>query len=149
MIPLSEWFFVLLPMLLGFAMSRICPNVGQMETTILKAQPPGWVFGVVWPVLYLAIGIAWMLSRRNSKIRRIVDLVFIVNLVCINAWIWLYGCKQSKEKALWTFIPSIATAIMAMMVVYEATGSSWPAILLAPYVAWLIFASQLNFARVA
>jgi tryptophan-rich sensory protein len=37
---------------------------------------------------------------------------------------------------------------LTVMVVSAATESWWPAVLIVPYVAWLIFASQLNFARV-
>lgn len=147
---LQEWILLLLPAVVGYGVSRVCPNVSQLEAKAapLKAQPPGWVFGVVWPVLYLSIGLCWLLARRQSGLRRVVDVIFVLNLISINAWIWLYNCKQLKDKALWSFVPSIATAVMMIIVVGYATKSWWPAVLLAPYVAWLIFASQLNFARV-
>jgi tryptophan-rich sensory protein len=146
---LTDWIITLLPAAIGYTTSRVCPNVAQTEVVAkpLKAQPPGWVFGVVWPLLYLSIGYCWMMARKTGM-KRVVDLIFVANLVFINAWIWFYGCKDQKDKALWTFVPSIATAIMMLVVVSAATKSWWPAVLIAPYIAWLIFASQLNFARV-
>jgi len=143
---LQEWILLLLPALVGYGVSRACSM--EADAAPLKAQPPGWVFGVVWPVLYLSIGYCWLMARRSPGMRRAVDIIFIANLISINSWIWLYNCKESKDEALWSFVPSIATAVMMIIVVGHATKSWWPAVLLAPYVAWLTFASQLNFARV-
>ena len=145
-----DWIAFFAPMTAGLVMSRVCPNVGQTRAPI-KAQPPGWVFGVVWPLLYLSIGLAWMLSRKVGNYARTADIIFVTNMICINAWIWFYGCKKQKDVALWTFIPSIATALIALIFVYHVTSAKhgwWPAALLAPYIAWLMFASQLSFANV-
>jgi tryptophan-rich sensory protein len=147
----QDWPRLFAPMVLGFVVSRLCPDAGRSDAAeaVLPAQPPGWVFGVVWPVLYLCIGVVWVLSKRSGV--KGVDTLFLVNMICINAWIWFYGCKKDKRAGLWTFVPSIATAMVMMMLVFYATHQRygwWPAALVAPYVAWLIFASQLNFARV-
>jgi benzodiazapine receptor len=146
----SDWSRLIAPMTFGLLMSRICPNAGRGDAKVLAAQPPGFVFGIVWPILYIFIGIAWMLSKRAGVPG--ADILFLLNMVFINAWIWFYGCKNDKRTALWTFVPSIATALMLMFLVYQGTSKKygwWPAGLLAPYVAWLTFASQLSFARVS
>lgn len=139
---------LLAPMAFGALASKLCPMAGR-NTSPVAAQPPGWVFGVVWPILYLSIGLAWMIARRSNA--KTVDTIFLLNMLFINGWIWLNGCKKDNKLALWTFVPSIATALIAMLVVYSYTYKShgwWPAALLGPYIAWLIFASQLNFAQV-
>jgi tryptophan-rich sensory protein len=139
---------LLAPMAFGAVTSYICPMAGQRSEP-LEAQPPGWVFGVVWPALYLCIGVSWMIARQQSKTA--VDSIFLLNMLCINGWIWLNGCAEKNKFALWTFVPSIATALIAMIMVFSLTLKSygwWPSALLAPYIAWLIFASQLNFAQV-
>lgn len=140
----ADWLRLIAPMAFGFIMSRVCPRRG--DPTVLAAQPPGFVFGIVWPILYAFIGVAWMLSKR-AKVPG-ADILFLLNMVFINAWIWFYECKNNKKAALWTFVPSIATAMMMMFLVFQGTNKWWSAGLLAPYVAWLVFASQLSFARV-
>lgn len=138
---MSNYIFLLMPQIFGAVSSLFCPIIRGVDSSS-KAQPPGWVFGVVWPILYLFVGYTWMISRQyNSKI---ADTLFILNMVCINLWIYLFNCKNNKVAALWTFVPSIATAIMCLMFVANVTNSWWPAALLAPYISWLIFASQLN-----
>ena len=138
---MSNYLFLILPQILGLTSSLFCPMIRNNDI-YSKAQPPGWVFGVVWPILYLFVGYTWMISRQHNT--TIADILFVSNMVCINLWIYLFNCRNNKVAALWTFIPSIATAIMCLMFVANATNSWWPSALLAPYISWLIFASQLN-----
>ena len=59
-----RWALVVVPaiMLLGFLSGTVSgsgeDNAWFAELVKPEAQPPGWLFGVVWPILYLLMGIA-------------------------------------------------------------------------------------------
>lgn len=59
-----DWFqlivIILITELIGLLSSLLSGNAGQIYTSFVKPplSPPGWLFGVIWPVLYLLMGIA-------------------------------------------------------------------------------------------
>jgi benzodiazapine receptor len=108
--------------------------------------PPGWVFGPVWSVLYALMGIAaWLVwrARAFAGARRALVL-FIVQLVANALWTWLFfvwrlgGAAFGEILLLWALI-------LATMVLFWRF-SKVAAALLFPYLAWVSFASALNFA---
>lgn len=137
----QQYIYLVVPLIFSSIVSYICPMI-RNDNVKSAGQPPGWIFGVIWPILYLFIGYTWMISRQSNS--TISDILFISNLLCINAWLFFFNCQNNKLGALWTFIPSIATSLMCLIFVSNVTSNWWPAILLAPYISWLIFASQLN-----
>ena len=107
--------------------------------------PPGWVFPVVWALLYLMIAVAgWLIWRNRGKspfARR--ALAFWGAQLFFNAmWSWLFFGLQSPGMALadivvlWTLI--VGTVITAWQVKPVAGA------LLVPYLAWVSFAVWLN-----
>ena len=103
--------------------------------------PPNWVFGPVWTVLYVMIGIAgWLVWRRSGAARP------------LRLWGW-----QLAANALWTpaffglHNPPLALAVMAaLLVLIGLTIGSFlrlhrfAAWLMLPYLTWTIFAAYLN-----
>lgn len=107
--------------------------------------PPGWVFGPVWTILYALMGIAlWMAIRHagTSPIRHTVIGVFMLQLALNAAWSPLFFGFQSIGGALIDIVLLLA-AIVATMIVFGRIHrtAAW---LLAPYVAWVAFATALN-----
>lgn len=93
-------------------------------------QPPDWVFGVVWPLLYLTTGAAWTFSR--------ADLLFgALTLLCC-AWLLLYPRAVAALDLLAT------CALAAVGVVHLTPTHPVAAALLAPLAAWTAFAAYLN-----
>ena len=108
--------------------------------------PPAWLFGPVWSVLYLLIGIsAWLVWRvygfRNA---RGALALFIAQLAANALWTWLFfvwrqgGMAFMEILALWLLI--VATAISFWRLSARAAAT-----LLLPYLAWVTFAAFLNF----
>jgi len=108
--------------------------------------PPGWLFGPVWSVLYLLMGIAaWLVWRaRGVADARGALTLFIVQLVANALWTWLFfvwrrgGLAFVEILVLWALI--FATAIL-----FRRT-SRFAAVLLLPYLAWVSFAAALTWA---
>ena len=108
--------------------------------------PPGWVFGPVWSLLFLAIAIsAWLVWRvpQPSRSRSLALGLFVVQLVANALWSWLFfawhlgGIAFAEVLLLWALI---ACTLVAFWRVKPAAG--W---LLVPYLAWVTFASALNY----
>lgn len=105
--------------------------------------PPGWVFGVVWPVLYTiyaGIGVLIFLKARTD-IPLVVLYVggWIVNLL----WIPLFRRSSSVYSPLWILV-LLALTIALQVQLYRTLGGLWWALLL-PYSFWLAFASSIGF----
>ncbi len=108
--------------------------------------PPAWLFGPVWSVLYLLMGIsAWLVWRQVGWIRAKFALCLYLLQLALNAlWTWLFfvlhlGAVASFEIVLLWFM------ILATMYQFGRIRklSAW---LLAPYLLWVSFATALSFA---
>lgn len=106
--------------------------------------PPGWLFGPVWTVLYLAIAVAaWLVWREAGFAGAWTALVlFLVQLALNAVWTWIFFAMQNGTLAfaeilvLWAFI--LATLI-AFWRVRPLAG-----ILLIPYLLWVAYAGALT-----
>jgi benzodiazapine receptor len=107
-------------------------------------MPPGWVFGLVWTILYVLLGtvLAMLLHARGARRRGQALALFILQLAVNLAWSPLFFAFHRVDWAL--------TAIGAMIVLTVALiVLTWPirrlaALLLLPYLAWLCFAALLT-----
>lgn len=108
-------------------------------------SPPSWVFGVIWTVLYVLMGIAagivWNIPVYRTKVRRAVGL-FLIHLVLNFGWVVLFfGFRLIG----WAFLEIlILWAVVVVMDVLFYVQSRVAGILLWPYIAWLTFAVYLN-----
>ncbi|HEU4452864.1 MAG TPA: TspO/MBR family protein [Longimicrobium sp.] len=108
-------------------------------------NPPGWVFGPVWTVLYVLIGVsAWLVWRRRGVAgARGPLLLWLVQLALNAAWPALFFASRRPDLASLE-IAALWLAILATMVAFRRVRplAAW---LLAPYLAWVTFASVLTF----
>jgi benzodiazapine receptor len=109
-------------------------------------NPPGWVFGPVWTVLYVLIGVsAWLVWRRRGVAgARGPLLIWLVQLVLNSVWTLLFFGARRPDLA---FVEIVAmwAAIVATILAFRRVRplAGW---LLVPYLAWVTFAAVLNFA---
>jgi tryptophan-rich sensory protein len=107
-------------------------------------MPPGWLFGVVWPILYALLGIslAMILAEPPSERRRNGLILFFVQLAMNFAWSPLFFALHDINAA--------KILIFAMAATAAATGGNFTRIrpvaglLMVPYILWLVFAATLN-----
>lgn len=108
-------------------------------------NPPGWVFGPIWTVLYLMMGIAlFLIIRGGLSVRRIkvAAVVFAVQLFLNGLWSYIFfglrspGWALAEIAVLWI---SIAVCLVLFLRISRAAG-----ILLVPYLGWVTFATVLN-----
>ena len=128
----------------GYATAR---GVSTWYPTLVKPSfnPPAWVFGPVWTLLYIMMGIAAFLVWRrglNADGVRIALTVFAIQLALNGLWSILFFGLQAPGWALAEIIllwMAIGTATLLFWRVVPAAG-----VLLLPYWAWVSFATVLN-----
>ena len=107
-------------------------------------MPPGWLFGVVWPVLYALMGVALalVLSCPPSARRKAALILFFVQLALNYAWSPIFFAAHDITLA--KMVIFVMTAIAAAAAGQFLRIRKPAGLLLVPYLAWLIFAAMLN-----
>ncbi len=110
-----------------------------------ELMPPGWAFGAAWTLLYALIGlaIAMILHARGARLRTPAVVLFVAQLALNLAWSPLFFAAHQVTAAYWLILAMLALA--AATTVLFARIRPVAALLMLPYLAWLCFASYLNF----
>jgi translocator protein len=109
-------------------------------------NPPSWVFGPVWTVLYALMGISAFLVWNKGWERKEVRValgVFGIQLFLNVIWSIIFFGLQSPG---WAFIDIVLlwlAIVWTMFVFYEI--SRLATYLLIPYLLWVSFATYLNY----
>ena len=128
----------------GFASA----SAGEFYRELVRPSwaPPGWLFGPVWSVLYLLMGIAaWLVWRaRGFAGARNALLAFVLQLAVNALWSWLFFVWRQGGLAF-------AEILVLWVLILVTIGLFWrvsrvAASLLLPYLAWVSFASVLTLA---
>lgn len=120
----------------GLASSNTSTDVWYQSLNKSDLNPPGFVFGIVWPILYIFMSIS--AYRTFTETGRI----FFIQLVFNTAWSWMFFAFHMPFLALlniWMLIYWNTSLAFKMIKIDKLS-----AILYSPYVIWLIFASYLN-----
>ena len=99
-------------------------------------NPPGYVFGIVWPILYLLMGIT--IWRTYSVIKNL----FYVQLFLNAIWSWLFFSFHLPLIALLDIWLLIFFNLKILLLISKEDKLA--AFLFASYIMWLFFASYLN-----
>ena len=108
-------------------------------------NPPGWIFGPVWTILYTMMGVSlWLLLRVGWGEAKWAILLFVAQLLLNALWTPVFF--------RWHEIGWALAVVVAMELLIVATiAAAWPVsrpagVLLLPYAMWVGFASVLNAA---
>ena len=108
-------------------------------------NPPDWAFGVVWPVLYVMMGVAafliWNKRARGKQVRIALGL-FVLQLVLNGLWTPIFFGLHMMGLALAEII-LLWLAILATIITFWKISKT-AACLLIPYILWVSFAITLN-----
>lgn len=98
-------------------------------------RPPSWIFGVVWPILYVTTGVAWYRAYPSF------DRQFwgVTGLCC--AWLVLFTCL------VWKRVAALVLLLSAAVTWWLCASLAWSeGAYLVPLAGWLLFAAYLNVA---
>jgi translocator protein len=130
--------------------SAFPPGSWHAALTKPSWNPPGWLFGPVWTVLYICIAIAgarvWQASHEDptrAKTRRLALTLWAVQLALNTAWSFLFFGLKAPGVALVEIGVLLATIVAFMVLARRVDRLAFR--LFVPYAAWVSFATFLNF----
>jgi len=109
-----------------------------MAGASVKFRPPAYVFGIVWPILYIMFGVSWILAtqRENSLL---LNSCYSIITALLTLWIILYACMKKKREGIYVLV-GIIGMLIAIMNLVDTTNR----LLLTPLLTWIILALLLN-----
>ena len=100
-------------------------------------NPPNYIFGIVWPILYMLMAIVGFLNAQN------IFKLYVMQIILNGLWSWLFFVFQSTAFAFLDIVLLIFLNILILKQLRES--KAWVSVFLyVPYVFWICFASVLN-----
>ena len=148
---LLRWALVLVPgvVLLGFVSAQLAQSgpdnpwfAGLVKPGI---YPPPAVFGIVWTVLYLLMGLAAALvgAARGARGRGLALAVFALQLLVNLAWSPVFFGLHQMSVALGVVAALDLLVLLTLALFWRVRPLA--GMLLAPYLAWVLFATLLTW----
>ena len=134
-ISILEILIILFPSILGYSLSSICP-VSKNSGIKVSFRPPSYIFAIVWPILFLLLGISMMIAFRNNI--NLFWLYFLTTIIIVS-WIVFYSCLGNKNIGAYTLIFSVI--LIGICIFFSKPLQR---ILMSFLLAWCIFATILN-----
>ncbi|HRH55777.1 MAG TPA: tryptophan-rich sensory protein [Candidatus Paceibacterota bacterium] len=106
-------------------------------------NPPNWVFGPVWTVLYVLMGTAAYLVYRSKKLGKwLVLWLFLAHLVVNTFWSIAFFALHEVLLALIVIVLMIGLIALLMRLYWRHShAATW---LMVPYLLWVLYATTLN-----
>jgi benzodiazapine receptor len=121
-------------------------SVSSWYPTLVKPSynPPSYLFGIVWPILYLLMAIAaWLCWRQGGWSLQAFPLtLFLIQLLVNALWSYLFFGLRSPILGLVGIVH--LDGLVAVTVIRFATVRPLAGVLLIPYLAWILFATAVN-----
>mgnify|MGYP001855423785 CR=1 FL=1 len=142
----NKWILaknVILPIILGGLVGLIISQFMDYNTLQKPPlSPPGFIFGIVWSILYLLMGIAYGIlvykGKSNVEVSKIYWTQLIVNLI----WpILFFVFKLRLFSSVWIILLLILVIDMIIKFYKKDKIISYSQI---PYLLWIMFATYLN-----
>ncbi len=141
-------FAIVICQLAGFIGSIFTtPKIATWYAALSKPSfnPPNWIFGPVWTILFILMGISLYLiisqDIREKKVK-IAAFIFGIQLALNTLWSVLFFGMQSPVLAFIEII-FLWLAILATILLFRKINKT-AAYLLIPYILWVSFAAALN-----
>ena len=132
--------------IIGYLVTRKPVDSWYLKIIKPSFSPPDWIFGPVWSVLYLMMGISlylvWFQETLGVYIKTAL-IIFGIQLFLNIAWSFFFFRAHSPLFAL--FDIAFLWLAIVFTIIYFYPISFVAAWLLVPYLIWVSFASILNY----
>ena len=130
--------YIAVPLVLG----AIVGLITSKQSANYDGPVPGWIFPVVWSILYILMGISSYLVSDNKELLKIYYLNLVVNLL----WPIIFFTFGLKTLGFFWILALIVIVGYMMYRFYEENKLA--TYLLIPYILWLVFAAFLNLSAI-
>lgn len=145
-----NWFqllvIVLITELIGLLGSLFSGNTGQIYISFAKPplSPPGWLFGVIWPILYLLMGIATYIIYQTPHTPGCKKAITLYWVQLFVNFLWPIVFFRFE----WYWISVVVILLLDVLVLITKIWfykiKKVAGYLMIPYLLWIIFATYLN-----
>ncbi len=108
-------------------------------------SPPGWLFPVVWTLLYILMGVAAYLVLNSGAPQQAVERalkVYGIQLVFNFFWtFWFFNLQWYFFAFFWLIVLWILILVTIVLFSRVSKTAAW---LMVPYLLWVTFAGYLN-----
>lgn len=136
------------PLLVGAVAGLLTRNAMQDFQMLTKPplSPPGWLFPIVWTILYTLMGIsAYIIRTSDASYEQIDDALMIYRYQLIVNFLWSIFFFNFE----WYFFSFIWILLLWVLIILMIRSfskiSKTAAYLNIPYLLWVTFAAYLNF----
>lgn len=138
-------FCISIPLLIGALSGYLTKNSADLFSTLNKPplSPPGWIFPIVWSLLYLMMGIASYLVLTSGQPNQQALLWYAVQLALNFLWPILFFNLELYFLSFILLVLLWWSILKTIELFYEISKPA--AYLLIPYLLWVTFAGYLNF----
>ncbi len=134
---------ILVPVVLGGIVGFIIS--GSMDYNNLAQPPlapPGWLFPVVWTILYILMGVSYGILKEQNLIDEKINQIYFTQLFVNLLWpIFFFVLKWRLFSIMWIILLAILVAIMIYRFYQKNKVSG---LLQIPYLIWTVYATYLN-----
>ena len=139
---------IAIPLIVGVAASILTQNGMELFAFLNRPplSPPGWLFPMVWTILYVLMGISLYLILESGEDKKQVDdaiRIFGYQLAVNFLWpTFFFNFGWYFFSLLWLVL---LWALVLVMIIRFKNISKLAAYMNIPYLVWLTFAGYLNF----
>lgn len=144
---------ILIPLLVGYSSSKISEYIAGLTTSTYYSQlikpgfaPPGFVFPIVWTILYTLMGIsAYLITKKGYNLYKIKDAMFYYWLQLALNFLWsiLFFGLDLRFASLVTI--AILIIVLCVMIYKFYKINKISGLMNLPYLIWLVYAFLLNY----
>lgn len=136
-------FYLFLPLLLGTIIGILTSNyMDYSNITKPLFSPPGFIFPIVWTILYLLMGLSYFIIKKTETSDKKIDFVYYLQLFFNLLWsIIFFVFKFRLLSVIWIVILDILVIYMIYLFYKKIKLSAYLNI---PYLIWILFATYLT-----
>jgi len=133
--------------ILGGLFTASSVNTWYTQLNQPSFNPPSWVFGPVWTILYLLMGISlYIVWDKGFTKNRLAIFVFALQLFLNFLWSLLFFGLRNPLYAFIEIAFLWVAIVLSIVLFYRISRTA--AYLLIPYILWVTFAAVLNISYV-
>tara|TARA_B100000900_G_scaffold147928_1_gene125480 strand:+ start:4575 stop:4964 length:390 start_codon:yes stop_codon:yes gene_type:complete len=109
-------------------------------------QPPGWIIGPIWAVLYTTIAVSFMMTfnkKEDISYSNIVFISFFIQIILNFLWPSVFNSEKYLLSLIMLILMIFFTIVYAYLIYQTVPTASK---LVWPYIAWMALAAVINAA---
>lgn len=131
----------------GALSSLLTPNVSEQYRTLYKPPlaPPGWLFPIVWTILFILMGVAaYLVYISDSPDKNTALRLYLIQLVVNVGWSFIFFRLNAYLLAFTWLLLLFFLVYLTAKEFYKINKTA--GYLMIPYLLWIIYAGYINLA---